>query len=126
MEGSYTHEDFILFLDKLRPYLTIRSYALIDNSSTHKTLPALYKLNDVFNGRYAFSAEYSPYLKPIEKGFSLVKRYLRHHEDDALLNPIRWINKAFRRYSNRRSKGENVRGNWNILFNNHSFYQENF
>jgi len=79
----------------LAPLITRRNFAIIDNSSTHKTVPALTALRDCFRGQYAFSAQYYPDLKPIEKGFSQVKRWLRNQEDACLADPIFWINKAF-------------------------------
>jgi DDE superfamily endonuclease len=95
IEGSYGGDDFTEFLTKLTPYLTARNFGLVDNSTTQKNPDALLKLNATFRGLYRFSAEYSPDLKLIEKGFSYIKRRIRHHEDDALLDPIGTINKAF-------------------------------
>ena len=83
----------------LQPLISSRNFGILDNSSTHKTLAALEVMRDCFTGQYAFSAQYYPELKPIERGFSQVKRWLRHHEDACLGNPIFWINKAFQRYS---------------------------
>jgi transposase len=42
-----------------------------------------------------FVPPYSPNLKPIEPCFALVKKWLRQHENEALLNPVVFINRAF-------------------------------
>ena len=49
-----------------------------------------------------FSPAYSPDMKPIEKGFSQIKRWLRHHENEALLQSI---NKCFNLYSTTAKRG---------------------
>lgn len=54
---------------------------------------------DVFNGLYDFCAPYCPHLKPIEKGFSNVKGWIREHEDEALSHPVQFLNEAFELYS---------------------------
>ena len=48
--------------------------------------------------RYYFSAADSPHLKPIEKCFSLIKRYIDLMVDGDNLSPIDKINRAFHDY----------------------------
>ena len=121
IEGSYTGEHFAAFLAKLAPMLHFTSFGIIDNSSTHKTPDALHTLNSTFRGQYLFSTEYSPDLKPIEKGFSQVKRWIRRREDDATRDPVGTINSAFELYSTTGEKSSAARGNWKIYFSNSQF-----
>ena len=56
-------------------------------------------LEDVFDNNYYFLPVYSPHLNPIEPCFALVKEWIRHHEEEALADPVHYINMAFNRYS---------------------------
>ena len=91
---------------------------ICDNSSTHHTYDALVAMDDCFDGFFSFSPTYSPDLKPIEKGFSNVKGWLKDHEDDALLDPIGTINRAFHLYSTLGERSNSARGNWRLYFFN--------
>ena len=71
----------------------------MENSLIHKTNDSLNCLENVFNGLFDFCSPYSPDLKPIEKGFKLVKEYLRTREDYSVLNLIDEIIDVFQLYS---------------------------
>jgi transposase len=105
VEGSFTANHFSQFLQHtLRPYLTDNTL-LLDNATVHKTRTALDFLDRVSNGQYEFAPAYSPDLKPIERGFANVKRWLRKQELEAVLDPLRYLNQAFERYSVRSDIG---------------------
>jgi transposase len=100
IEGSVTAENFQIFLNTtLLPFIGETSMGLIDNATIHKTLGTLLTLNQVFGGHYMFSPAYSPDMKPIERGFADIKRWLREHEWEASRNPLLFINNAFELYS---------------------------
>lgn len=65
----------------------------------HKTDAAIDALIFATQGEYAFSPRYSPDMKPIERGFSNVKRLLRANEQWALDNPVLFLNRTFHTYS---------------------------
>jgi len=99
-EGSVSHTEFVHFLKEyLAPVLPVGTTALLDNASIHKTEESTAVLEQVCDGQYIYVPPYSPELKPIEKGFALVKRYVRENENVALTDPIAYINKAFMIYS---------------------------
>lgn len=99
-EGSVTALEVRHFLNhSLAPALTNTSVGVLDNATVHKTDGCRETLEAVFHGTCTFCPPYSPELKPIEKGFSLVKRYLREHEVSAMQDPVWWINHAFQLYS---------------------------
>lgn len=99
IEGSFNSKKFMEFLNlRLSPYLN-NHCVLLDNASIHKTMGSLTTLNDITNGRYEFSPPFSPDLKPIEKAFALVKRWLREREEQVIADPIGFINLAFEHFS---------------------------
>ena len=136
-----TQHEFQHFLRfTLSPYILHNSVGILDNASIHRTVGSLTAIDDVFHGNFKFAPRYSFDLKPIEKGFSNVKRWLRRHEDMAIRDPIRWIDAAFHRYSvlRRRSKSGTVHitfhslsllffialGHWRKYFANHQYFLE--
>lgn len=99
-EGSVTQEQWIDFLvTKVAEWIMPDSIALIDNATIHRTPNALHATENTFLGKFHFCAPYSPDLKPIERGFSLIKRWLRERENEALQDPIRMIEAAFFEFS---------------------------
>ena len=91
---------------------------MLDNARTHKTVSSIQSLNRAFVGLWLFSSPYSPFFKPVENGFKLVKEWLRDHEDEALANPIEMINRAFFLFSSRGPNGRVCRNFWNIYLEN--------
>jgi transposase len=88
------------FIKKLvSPMVHNSSYGILDNASNQKSDVARDALETVFNGRYKYCAPYSPRLKPIEAGFSLIKRFSRRYEREGEIDPIGLINRAFKYYS---------------------------
>jgi len=110
---NHTHTtDFIRH--KVRPFMDNTMRGLIDNASQHHHDDVRAALDEAFRGVWYYSPAYTPRLKPIERAFSLIKRYLRLHEDEVLLDPPKWINKAFQRYSVLGPKGHKCSGFWNV------------
>lgn len=100
VEGSYTSQHFIAFLNNtLQPMLQSSQYLILDNVRVHKTDDALVALENVSRGKYFFSPRYSPDFKPIEEGFADIKRELRQNEIQASLDPIGWINRTFEKFA---------------------------
>jgi len=98
-EHGYTHGDFIQFLNELQPLIVPGNCLIVDNAAVHKTVDALHTLNVVSGSMYVFSPVYSPDLKPIERGFANIKRWIRKRENSAMRDPIGYINRAFELYS---------------------------
>ncbi|MFN9905026.1 MAG: hypothetical protein ACK56F_02730, partial [bacterium] len=67
-------------------------------------------------------APYCPIDKPIERGFSNVKNYLRSHESQAILSPIEWINNAFTLYSTEGERGGVAYKHFNSFHFNYDLY----
>lgn len=99
-EGSVTGVEMQEYLyNDLQQCVAPTSHIILDNASIHKTVEVTQALSIVCPDRYTYCAPYSPKLKPIELGFANIKRWLREHEADAVLNPILFINHAFHLYS---------------------------
>jgi transposase len=100
------------------------SFALLDNASNQRSRIVRIALEEVFRGKYCYCAPYAPWLKPIEKGFSLVKRLIRSLEYDTSWrnNPIGLINHAFHHYSAGSIAGQIASEHFNIYRRNHAFF----
>ena len=99
---------------------------LLDNARTHYTVDARDALEEIFEGNYYFVPPYSPHLKPIERGFKLVKEYIKEHEDEALLNPVEFIHQTFNLYSIGGEKAASVFNFWSTYVAVHNnFLNEN-
>ena len=84
-EGIIRAEHFCLFLDNvLQPYLTINNWCLLDNAAQHHTEDTRAVLERVMRGQYYYAPPYSPHLKPVERGFQLIKEWVRAHEIQAI------------------------------------------
>ena len=94
-------------------------WGMFDNASIHKTIEGLLAIEALFGGKWTFVPAYSPHLKPVELLFALVKQYLRKHEDEALVDPLRWINKAFDRYRPNGSHAHVIPPLWNKYVHKH-------
>ena len=105
-------EEFIR--ECLAPHVAANSWGTIDNAGSHHKPNILAALDEAFNGKWYFCAKYSPFLKPIEKLFYLVKSYIQAHEVEALAYPITWINEAFEEYAVAGPQRHMLHGHWNI------------
>mmetsp|Transcript_14153 Transcript_14153/g.31249 ORF Transcript_14153/g.31249 Transcript_14153/m.31249 type:complete len:335 (+) Transcript_14153:85-1089(+) len=112
-EGTISDEQFIEFIDtKVRPLCSPDSVCIIDNAKYHHTHAVRGYLEQVFNGQYAFSPAYSPHLKPVERAFSLVKTWLREHEEQATQDPVAWLNRAFEHFAIGGPGAGSLLGHW--------------
>lgn len=99
-EGSITSVEVVHFITtKLTACLSSSSFVIIDNATIHKITESMEGLEKVTAGRFKYSPQYSPELKPIELGFGSIKRWIREHEADAVSDPISWIDRAFELFS---------------------------
>jgi hypothetical protein len=78
VNGVVTENEVISFITELEQKLLASnnstSVVLLDNASNHRrSFRVRTRLESICNGRYYYCAAYSPWLKPIEKGVSLVK-----------------------------------------------------
>jgi len=98
-EGGIGADQVKEFLDLLEPRLLEHSWCILDNASVHHTDEVRIRVQQISFGRFTYCARYSPDLKPVERGISLVKKYIRRNYDRAQLDPIGMIEEAFRYYS---------------------------
>ena len=87
------------FVESIRDRLPLDAFGLFDNASNQRTDGVRVAIEAVFNGFFLYCSAYSPELKPIERGFSLVKRYIRENESDWEGDHLSLINAAFHHYS---------------------------
>jgi hypothetical protein len=114
-EGVVTDTEVCAFLiNTLQPMLFHDSFGIIDNASNQRTDRAKEVLNDTFQGMFLYCAPYSPELKPVERGFANVKRFIREHESEGAVDPVALIERAFSFYS---VAGESSCSGMFIIFN---------
>lgn len=87
------------FVESIKNSLPLFAYGLLDNASNQRTDNVRKAIEDVFGGYFMYCSPYSPELKPIERGFSLVKGFIREHEAEWKEDHIGLINAAFHHYS---------------------------
>ena len=123
-EGTVTEREVGLFLNSLKEKLADDSYCLFDNAANQRTESVRSIAEDIFNGRYMFCSPYSPELKPIERGFSNVKRYIRERdESDVWQNdPVGLIEAAFKHYSVGEEGGLKAYEHFDLYRENHAAY----
>jgi len=98
--ATFDGDKFSHFItNKCLPVLVPGDIGILDNASIHTTEAARDAMDLAFNADWTLCSAYSPYLKPIERVFALIKQYIRENEEEALLEPAIWINRAFQRYS---------------------------
>mmetsp|Transcript_34895 Transcript_34895/g.76949 ORF Transcript_34895/g.76949 Transcript_34895/m.76949 type:complete len:257 (-) Transcript_34895:32-802(-) len=115
--------NFILY--KVRPLLLEGSFAILDNASNQKTALVQDALELAFEGNYMYCSTYSPELKPVERGFSNIKCYIRDHEDEALRDPIQFIDHTFELYSVGGARGIHAYHHFDLYReNNRQFVEE--
>ena len=125
-EGIIDHEAFTAFMvDSVGPFITPEHHLVLDNATIHHYPTTRIALQEVFNGQYWYSAPYSPHLKPVEPCFALVKEWIRNHEDEATLDPVGTIGRAFRMFEIGGELADSIRGHWNGYFENYAGYLEN-
>ena len=122
-EGTMKSDEFQKFLDETYELFHKEGHhGLFDNAKTHKTSEAIRRINMVFRGLFNFVPPYSPHLKPIERGFSMIRSYLRANSREAILNPIKVLNDAFHNYSTLGPSGYKCRKLFNSYKNNHLYF----
>jgi transposase len=100
-ETAVTQIEITHFLEHfLMPFVLEDSFCIIDNARNQRTPQIRNVLEGIFHGLYMFSPAYTPEFKPIERGFSNIKNWIRRHDTPAsALDPIGLIQEAFRLYS---------------------------
>jgi transposase len=121
-------KDVAQFLRNLsmRPSIDTSSYLILDNAANQKSGEVLAVLNHSFRQRYTYCAPYSPELKPIERGFSNVKNYIRERDnsDESRDDPVGLINSAFFYYSAEGEGGSMALNHFRLYFANNKHYEE--
>jgi hypothetical protein len=62
-------------------------------------------------------------MKPIERGFSMIKYWLRAHENEGLLDPIGLITRAFELYSVGGHRGFHAQHHFDFYFASHANWE---
>jgi hypothetical protein len=87
---------------------------MLDNALIHKIMSSWRALERCFNGKY------SPIC--IEKFFALVKAHVRENEVEATLNPLNFINSAFKLFHIGGPRAGSIMGHWKAYFALHDHY----
>ena len=122
-EGNVAADQFRGFLeDILQPYITINNWVLLDNAAQHHTEETRAELERVTHGQYYYVPPYSPHLKPVERGFKLVKEWIRSHEEEAIQDPVQYINLAFQNYAINGAAADSILHLWDGYVRNHDYF----
>ncbi|KAJ1434660.1 hypothetical protein B484DRAFT_393904 [Ochromonadaceae sp. CCMP2298] len=62
--------------------------------------------------------------KPVERAFSLVKTWLREHEEQATQDPVEWLNRAFEHFASGGPGAGSLLGHWDMYFKLRKIYEE--
>lgn len=111
----------------LARFINHSSFLILDNASNQSTDAVHRTLERVFPGRWAHSPQYSPELKPIERGFSNVKRWVQDQETITRLRPVDLIDEAFRVHAvdgPRGGYGGSAWGHFDLYRHNHALWHE--
>lgn len=125
-EQNVTDAEVTQFINSLRQILPVNAYGLFDNASNQRTEDVRDAIESVFEGRYMYCSPYSPELKPIERGFALVKAYIRDRDQDLEYrnNNLALIKEAFDYYSIGNAGGLEVKHLFRIYRDNHEEYND--
>jgi transposase len=111
------------FIESLAPYIRNKTVAILDNASNQRTDCVRIALERIFRGKYYYCSPYSPWLKPIERGFSMVKKYIRTFDHDlAEWDPKALIEHAFAHFKEGTVAGQAASAHFNIYRNNHQSF----
>lgn len=122
-EGNLNNRHIIdFFRTELSPSLTADSYVILDNWSGHHHPDAIRAIDEVTNGRWKFAAQYAYNTKPVERGISMVKAWVRNYDAAAAIDPISVLNAAFYYYSPQGPGGVVAHGLWRQYYDNHNAY----
>ena len=110
--------------NKLAPLFRDDYILILDNARNQTTLEVRITMNTHLNGQYIYNAPYSPELKPIERAFSMIRRWIRENEFDDTKSDIELINDAFNLYSVLGDKGHCCNNLFNLYDRNHDEYMK--
>ena len=117
---NVTEEDVQNFIQHISERdLPPNAVGIFDNASNQRGDDVRIAIENLFHGRYMYCPAYSPELKPIERGFALVKRWIRDNEPTWTESPIDLIHAAFHYYS---SEGEGGVQAYNLF----RIYRDNY
>ena len=111
-DRNVTSEDVAAFIrDKVAPLFPPDAFLILDNAANqnHPTVHEALRLH--LGGKYFFSPRYSPRHKPIERAFSMVRKWIRSNEYryENVEDPKEIVIDAFDLYSVTGSEGINCR-----------------
>ena len=125
-EGIVTSIEFQDYLSNtLSYYIDDDNHGIFDNSKTHTTIDSINEINRVCNGLYNFLSPYSAFGNPIERGFSLIRLYIKRNYAAALDNPILVLNNAFEEYSTFGRLGHRCKNHWSLYYRIHQNFLDN-
>ena len=121
-EGPVSSHSVACFIkNKLAPVFYDTNILILDNASNQKSRCVRDCLEVSLHGRFKYCSPYSPELKPIERAFSLVRRYVRENEFDSRRD-LNLINDAFYLYSVYGDRGSHCYHLFDLYRNNHDLW----
>lgn len=84
---------------RVAPLFRADSFLLLDNAKNQNTDEVIDTMEECLGGRYFYNVAYSPELNPISRGFSMLRCWIRDHEQESRGDPISLINRGFHLYS---------------------------
>ena len=111
----------------LAPVFPKNAFLILDNARNQNNPLVHAAMEELIDGNYEFASAYSPQLKPIERGFSMIRNWIRENELHAnQYDPTALINQAFHLYSVGGERGYKCFELFDFYRENHQqFLQEN-
>lgn len=111
----------------LVPVFPENAFLLLDNARNQQNPEVHASMEELIGGRREYASPNSPHLKPIERGFSMIRGWIRANEMHAnQYDPTALIHQAFELYSVAGERGNRCFELFDLYRENHQqFLQEN-
>ena len=97
------------------------AFLILDNASNQKHASVQMAMEGYLKGRYFYCSPYSPELKPIERAFSMVRSWIRNHENDPAESRD-LIQQAFQLYSVEGERGYHCHNLFRLYDENYKLF----
>ena len=123
---TVTSKEVASFLTNLRGHTLPDSFLILDNAPNQTTAEVVSVLSTLYKGMYKYCAKYSPELKPVERGLSNVKDFIRERDSLSEWHDKPWelIEAAFAHYSDEGLGSSAANNHFQLYYDNNDYYKK--
>jgi transposase len=123
---TVTSKEVVGFLTNLREHTLPDSFLILDNAPNQTTAEVVSVLSTLYEGMYKYCAKYSPELKPVERGLSNVKDFIRERDSLSEWRDKPWelIEAAFVHYSDEGLGSSAANNHFQLYYDNNDYYKK--